>query len=273
MKKTIFLAFFTVFFNIAAFSMDNNIDTIIDNIIINGKNISLFIETYSGDEILLTQLSQKNRDIIEKKIEGDTIIYDVKKNSSSYVYSTKVKLKLSIPQNMELHYFITTTSGDIVIDGVRGDIKVDNTNGKVLVKNTIGNLEISNTKKRIDLSNILGDININAKGSKILTDSTFGVLSAITSNNKITVKNASTIRNISTSNSKVYVDTLDVTFNSKVITNNNDITLYVPIEKNFDFSYFGDLIKIKNDFEPFEAAKFLIVGTSHGTIKIKCKKN
>ena len=210
---------------------------------INGQYIDLNIQPYYGRNIILTQLSDK-------------------KNS---FFKTKVKFNLLIPKNTNFKYLIKTTNSSI---SVNGKLSIDNSKGKVTIDNLIGDLDLLNSRKDIKLSNIVGDISVKSRFSRVTTKNTLGILNVKITDRKIKIKNAEKIGNISTSNAPISAEFQNITSNSKIVTSNHSLSIKIPKNHNFDFSFFGDLIHVKNEFLKLNTDNFLILGTSNGTRRL-----
>ena len=271
MKKLINLIFLLFLINLTTFS--NNISSTkgIEIIEINGQYIDITITPYGGKDIKLEQCSNKNTSIINKSIIKTKLKYRIDNDKEHSFFKTKIKLNLLIPQNTKFKYFIKTTNSTISINGINGNIFINNSKGKITVNNLVGNLNLLNSDKTIILSNIVGDIFIKSQSSKVFTKNTFGLLDIQTSNKKIKIKNAEKIGDISTTNASIIAEFNSITSDSKIVTSNHSLTIKIPKDHDFNFSIFGDLIHIENEFPKLKTNSFLILGTSNGTINIKGK--
>lgn len=271
MKNSIFLFFFLILINITTFSNGTNASKGIKTIEITGQYISLNIVPYGGKNIILNQLSNKKNPIIKSNTTENTLQYILINEKKNTFFKTKVKFDLLIPQNTNFKYLIKTTNSSISVNGINGNFSIDNSKGKITIDNMVGTLEITNSNKDIKLSNIVGDIYVKGLFSRVITKDTIGVLNIKTTDRKIKIKNAEKVGNISTSNASISAEFQNITSDSKIVTSNHNLTIKLPEDHNFNFSIFGDLIHVKNEFPQLETDKFLILGTSNGTIKIEKK--
>ena len=268
MKKIITLLFILI--SITSFSSK---DINIEKIYIRGDFINLKITPYSGKKITLIQISDSDVPIIEKTINSNSISYNLYPNQvkKHNFFKRKTKVELLIPKNYNLDYIINTTNSSISIHNITGNIFIANTRGDVTTSNIVGNLNINNLYESIFVFDIVGDVNINSKNTRIRTENTTGLLNIKTTNRRVKVINADTIGDILTSNSKLYVEFNKITPTSRVVTSYHHIILKIPESHDFGFTIFGDLIKVKNKFPKTDSKKFLVLGTSNGTISINKK--
>jgi hypothetical protein len=271
MKNSVFFFFFLILINITAFSNEVINSKGIKIIEIKGQYIDLTISSYGGENIILNQLSDKNNPIIKTSIREDILQYNLDNHKKNSFFKIKVKFNLLIPQNTNFKYFIKTTNSSISIDGINGNFSIDNSKGKVTIDNLVGDLDLMNSNKDIKLSNIVGDISVKSRFSRVTTKDTLGILNIQTTHKKIKIKNAEKIGDISTSNAPISAEFQSITSDSKIVTSNHSLTIKIPENHNFNFSIFGDLIYVKNEFSKLNTDNFLILGTSNGTIKIEKK--
>jgi len=269
MKNSIFFFFFLILINITTFSNGAIPSKGIKIIEINGQYIDLNIQPYYGRNIILTQLSNKSNPIIENKITKDVLQFNLNNEKKNSIFKTKVKFNLLIPKNTNFKYLIKTTNSSITINDVNGIFSINNSKGKVTVNDIVGNIDILNSNKDINLSNIVGDISVKSRFSRVTSKNTLGILNIQTTDRKISIKNAEKIGDISTSNAPISAEFQNITSNSKIVTSNHSLSIKIPENHNFDFSFFGDLIHVKNEFLKLNTDNFLILGTSNGTIKIE----
>lgn len=271
MKNSIFLFFFLILINTTTFSNGTIPSKGIKTIEIKGQYINLNIIPYAGENIILNQLSDKKNSIIKNNITKDTLQYNLSNEKKNSFFKTKIKFDLLIPQNSNFRYLIKTTNSSISVNGINGIFSIDNTKGKITINNLVGTLEVMNSNKDIKLSNIVGDIYVKGLFSRVITENTLGVLNIKTTDRKIKIKNAEKVGSISTSNASISAEFQNIISGSKIVTSNHSLTIKIPEKHNFNFSIFGDLIHVKNEFPHLKTNKFLILGTSNGTIKIEKK--
>jgi len=273
MKKSIFLFFLFFLININIFSnelMAFNIKNI--NVIdIKGQYIDLTISSYDGKNIVLNQITNKKKLIIKTNIIRDTLQYNLNNERKNSFFKIKTKFNLLIPKNTHFEYLIKTTNSSISINKIHGEVSINNTKGEINIDNLVGDLSLINSNKDINLSNIIGDIFVKSYLSQVTTINTLGTLSIQTNSKEINIRNADKIGDISTSNAPISAEFQNVVSNSKIITSNHNLTIKIPEDHNFNFSIFGDLIRIQNEFLQLKIKKYLILGTSNGTIKIQKK--
>ncbi|MCS5420521.1 MULTISPECIES: hypothetical protein [Psychrilyobacter] len=269
MKNSIFFFFFLILINITAFSNGTIPSKGIKIIEIKGQYIDLTISPYGGENIVLNQLSDKKNPIIKNNITKDSLQYNLNNDKKNSFFKTKVKFDLLIPQNTNFKYLIKTTNSSISVHGINGKLSIDNSRGEVAIDNLVGDLDLLNSNKDITLSNIVGDISVKSWFSRVTTKNTLGTLNIRTTNKKIKIKNAEKIGEISTSNAPISAEFRSITSDSKIVTSNQSLTIKIPKKHNFNFSIFGDLIHVKNEFAKLKTNKFLILGTSNGTINIE----
>lgn len=271
MKNSIFLFLFLILISTATFSNGSTTSKGIKTIEINGKYINLNIISYTGEEIILNQLSDKKSPILEEEITKDILQYNLSNDKKNNFFKTKIKFDLLVPQSSNFKYLIKTTDSSIYVDGINGNFSINNSNGKIEINNLVGTLNIINSNNDVKLTNIVGDIYVKGLFSRVITENTLGILNIKTTNKKIKIKNAEKIGNISTSNASISAEFEGIVSNSKIATSNHNLAIKIPENHDFDFSIFGDLIHIENEFSQLKTNKFLILGTSNGTIKIKKK--
>ena len=257
--------------NITTFSNGTITSKGIKTIEIKGLYINLNIIPYGGENIVLNQLSDKKNPIIKKNITEDTLQYNLNNDKKNSFFKTKVKFDLFIPQNTNFKYLIKTENSSISVNGINGNLSINNSKGKVTIGNLVGDLYVINSNKDIKLSNIVGDIYVKGLFSQVNTKNTLGVLNIQTTDKKIKIKNAEKIGSISTSNASISAEFQDIISDSKIVTSNQSLTIKIPEKHSFNFSIFGDLIHVKNEFSQVKTNNFLILGTSNGTIKIEKK--
>lgn len=269
MKNSIFLFFFLVLINITTFSNVSIPSKGIQIIKINGQYIDLNVSSYTGTNIILNQLSAKNKPIIKTNITNNNLEFYLNNDKKDSLLKFKTKFNLLVPQNTNFKYIIKTKNSSIFVDRINGYFYINNPKGKVTINNLIGDLYIFNSNKSIELSNIVGNIFIESFLTQVTTKNTIGVLNIQTTYKKIKIKNAEKIGTISTSNASIYAEFKNITPHAKVVTSNHDLTIKIPEDHNFNFSIFGDLVHVKNEFSESKVNNFLILGTSNGTINIE----
>lgn len=271
MKNSIFFFFFLILINITTFSNGVIPSKGIKIIEIKGQYINLNIQPYYGRDIILNQLSDKKNPIIKNNITKDSLQYNLNNEKKNSIFKTKVKFNLLIPKNTNFEYLIKTTNSSISVNGINGKLSIDNSKGKVTINDIVGNIDILNSNKDINLSNIVGDISVKSRFSQVTSKNTLGILNIQTTDKKIKIKNAEKIGDISTSNAPISAEFQSITSDSKIVTSNHSLTIKIPENHNFNFSIFGDLIHVKNEFSRLKTNNILILGTSNGTIKIEKK--
>ncbi|MEI6856284.1 hypothetical protein [Psychrilyobacter sp.] len=271
MKNSIFFFFFLILINITTFSSVATTSKGIKIIEVKGQYIDLSILPYNGRNIVLNQLSDKKNPIIKTNITKNSLQYNLNNDKKNSFFKTKVKFNLLIPQNTNFKYLIKTTNSSISVDGINGKLSIDNSKGEVTIDKLIGDLDLLNSNKDIKLSNIVGDISVKSYFSQVTTKNTLGTLNIQTTHKKIKIKNAERIGNISTTNAPILAEFKSITPDAKIVTSNHNLTIKTPENHNFNFSIFGDLIHIKNEFLQLKIDNFLILGTSNGTIRIEKK--
>lgn len=271
MKNSILLFCLLILINIHTFSNEVIFSENINVIDIKGQYIDLTILPYNGKNIILNQMTDNKNQMIKTNITKDILQYNLNNDKKNSFFKTKVKFNLLIPQNTNFKYLIKTKDSSLSINKIHGKISIDNSKGNVSVDNLIGDLYLLNSNKDIKLSNIIGDIFVKSYLSKVTTKNTLGTLNIQTTSKEIDIKNAERIGDISTSNAPISAEFQSITFNSKIVTSNHNLTIKIPENHNFNFSIFGDLINIKNEFLQLKINKNLILGTSNGIIKIEKK--
>ncbi|MCK5779456.1 MAG: hypothetical protein KAH04_00440 [Psychrilyobacter sp.] len=273
MKKIIIYLSLIFSFTISTFSQETN-PKIIDSIKIIGNQISLDIESYDGNTVKLVPQSKRSDFNIISNNEADKTTYTISNNRGNFLYflKLKTKFKLFIPNGKDIKLEVDTVNSDISTRDFIGMLTINNTNGEIKVNDLVGELNIYNTNGVISITDTVANIELINERGRVYTTNTVGTLNVKTSYRKIVIKNADTIDSITTSYAKIYVDFNHATHDAKIVTSNHNITLVIPKQREFGFSIFGDLIKIKNEFPHTLKANLLVLGTSNGTIKIKAKK-
>lgn len=272
MKNSIFLFFFLILINITTFSNEITASEDIKIIEIHGQYLDINISPYGGKDIILNQLSDKKNPIIKTNITKDSLQYNLNNDKENSFFKTKIKFNLLIPQNSNFKYLIKTTNSSISVNGINGKISINNSKGEITIDNLVGDLDLLNSNKDIKLSNIVGDISVKSWLSEVTTKNTLGTLNIQTTYKKIKIKNAEKIGAISTSNAPILAEFQSITSDAKIVTSNHSLTIKIPENHKFNFSIFGDLIHVKNEFSQLKIDKFLILGTSNGTINIEKKQ-
>jgi DUF4097 and DUF4098 domain-containing protein YvlB len=217
------------------FTVDNNLKLLHDKTypIQPGKQLKL--ETSSGD----VNISSWSKNEVEIKVFGNEraaekvdFYFDTDNNQISVSSKTNgwtssgIRIRFEIKVPSSFNNIISTSGGDIKIDGIAGSIKLKTSGGDIDLSNLAGSMNASTSGGDISFSKVKGDINLSTSGGDIK-----GV-------------GFSGDANVSTSGGDILLDANNAKISAK--TSGGDISLlYTGENKGINLSTSGGSIDIK----------------------------
>jgi len=233
-------------------------------------NINGNIDIFRADDDAITLEAIQTTNYGEKAMKNCVIdVTDSKNFKIETIHKTKntrvsTSYKIYVPDMVKLES-LTSSNGNIKVEGQKGDAIFKTSNGSV-------NVTMFN-----------GSLGVKTSNGKIQIDGVTGVTDLKTSNAKIIVKNSPMLESARTSNGSVSVEMASLANDLEIDTSNSSVAVYLP--KNADATVSGETSNgsIKTfdlEFSNFEQRnnKFsgelgkgtheVTISTSNGSIKI-----
>jgi len=237
---------------------------------LNVININGNIEIIKADNSEITMEAVQTTNYGEKSLKNCMVEVSEGKNFKiETIHKTKnprvsTSYKIYVPDMVKLGN-LTSSNGNIKVEGQQGDAIFKTTNGNVTVNMFDGNLGVKTSNGKIQIDGVTGVVNLK------------------TSNGKINVENTPMLEIAKTSNGSVSVEMAALTNDLEIDTSNSSVALYLPKNANatvsggtsngsiktFDLE-FSNFEKRNNKFsgELGKGTHEVTISTSNGSIKV-----
>lgn len=233
-------------------------------------NINGNVELYKADDDLITMEAIQTSNYGEKTMQNCVIDVTEGKNFKiETIHKTKntrvsTSYKIYVPDMVKLET-ITSSNGNIKVEGLRGDAILKTSNGNVTVNMLDGSLRVKTSNGRIKVEGVTGVTNLK------------------TSNGKINVEACPNLQLARTSNGSVSVEMATLANDLEIDTSNSSVALYLPKNANATVSgetsngsiktfdlVFSNYEQMKNEFsgELGKGTHKVSISTSNGSIKV-----
>ena len=206
------------------------------SVVVKNRDGDVTVAVWEKDEIEVyalkkTHWGEEELDKVDISVTTGTEFY-VKTDYVKKFAHVSVDLRISVPRNVPVSK-VSSSNGNICIEGTRGEITAATSNGKVTVKGHAGDVTVDSDNGKLYIRDVAGSVDAGTTNGKITIRNVTGEVWAFTSNGNIDVEDVWVVRKARTSNGNIDVQFNNITTDGSLIkTSNGDIQVRVPLDIN-----------------------------------------
>ena len=206
------------------------------SVVVKNRDGGTTVTVWEKDEIEVyalkkTHWGEEELDKVDIIVTTGTDFY-VKTDYVKKFARVSVDLRISVPRNVTVSK-VSSSNGNIYIEGTRGELTVSSSNGKVTLKGHTGDVTADTDNGKLHIRDVTGNVNAGNSNGKITIRNVTGEVWATSSNGDIVVEDAWAVRKVKTSNGDIDIEFSSITADVITIkTRNGDIKVSVPADIN-----------------------------------------